>query len=193
MCQKRKLRNHQGSKSYFSKINISHDLLCPPFAGSNRKLQNYRILTEFFLNIAVHTPRVSSSPQNSWFRVKLTHSAWLSFTICSKDTLPALQINSLIGSVSTPLFKQQGRKRGEENCRSEVRGHIISRDLACRKRKTGWRFCRNPSHIILSVFIEGCDFPQHQTYIKCVVGHEGKIEEQGSSKSFDQLEGRLKR
>ena len=26
----------QGSKSFFSKINISHDLLCPSFARSNR-------------------------------------------------------------------------------------------------------------------------------------------------------------
>ena len=38
-------------------------------------------------------------------------------------------------SVSTPLFKQEGRKRGDDNCRSEVRGHVISRDLSEKKTK----------------------------------------------------------
>ena len=48
--------------------------------------------------------------------------------MCLKDKLPALQITSVkfvtLVSVSTPLFKQQGRKHGEENCRSEVRGDM---------------------------------------------------------------------
>ena len=76
-------------------------------------------------------------------------------------------------SVSTPLFKQHGRRRGEENCWPEVRGLVISRDLAGRKRKTGWKFCRNASHIIF-FSVRVAFWPQ--TVKKGVVGHERKIE-----------------
>ena len=75
-------------------------------------------------------------------------------------------------TVNTPLFKQQGRKRVEENCRSEVMGHVLSRDKKRQNtkkgkkskiRKTGWKFCGNASHIILGLFTKGCGLSHPQT------------------------------
>ena len=51
-------------KVFFSKINISLDLMCPSFARSNRKIKIIEFLLEFY-GFAVHTLRVPSSPQNS--------------------------------------------------------------------------------------------------------------------------------
>ena len=79
--------------------------------------------------------------------VRKTHSQHCELRLCHPVTLV---------SVSTLLIKQQGRKRGEENCRPKVRGHVISRDLANRKRKIGWKFCRIGCNTIMGLFIEGC-------------------------------------
>ena len=149
MCQNGNFRNShagQGSKSWFSTINILHDLPCPSFARPY--IKNFKII-ELWL-------RFLTLPHTHWEcqSVHKTHDfEWNDPTVpdwasrCVRKTHSHYYNSSLwypvtLASFSTPL--QQGRKRGEENCRSEVRGQIISRDLAGRKRKTGWKFWKTP-------------------------------------------------
>ena len=152
--------------------------LCTYFARSNRRNQKLSNLKwVFFYHIRTHSESIKHSAK-LMIRVKWPHSAWLSFTMCSKNALPALQIKFLMSCDSRfsehPLFNQWGWKRGKKNFWSEVSGHVISRDLADRKRKTGWTFCRIASHIILALFIEGCGCSHPQTGKKCMVSHEKK-------------------
>ena len=52
-------------KVVFSRINFSHDLLCPSFSRSNRKKTPKLSNFDKSFNIAAHTLRVSRSPQTS--------------------------------------------------------------------------------------------------------------------------------
>ena len=142
MCQKQKLPKFacwSRFTIYFFKINISHDLLCLSFARSNRKkTPKFRILTEFLNLAATHW---------EWQAAHKTHDfVWNGPTVpdwgsrCARKTHSQHCKSSLwypvtLYSVTTPLFKQQGRKRREENCRLEVRWRRIER--------SGWQKTKN--------------------------------------------------
>ena len=154
MCPNGNFRNlhvGQGSKSYSSSDQhftwLAASIFCK--IKQKKKLQNYRILAGFF-NIATHTLSVKQStklmissektPQcltefHDGF--KKTHSQHCKSSFWYPVTL---------ASVSTPLFKQRWRKRGEENCRSDRR----SRDTSYREisltgnEKQGENFVETP-------------------------------------------------
>ena len=173
-----KLLNVQ--KVIFSKINISHDLLCPSFCKIKPKNSKIIEFWLFFLTL----------PHTHWecqAAHKTHHFEWNDPSVpywaerCVRKTNSQHCKSSrwypvTLASVSAHLFKQQGRKRGEENCWLEVRRQIVLSDLIDRKLKTGLKFCRNASHIILGLSIEGCGLsvPSNRWKMR-VVGYERKI------------------
>ena len=135
------------------------------FQGQQKNIQNYRILTSFLtLSYTLWECQVNKTHNFEWNDPIVPD--WASRCVGKTNTQhckSSLWYPVTLVTVSTPLFKQQGRKRGEENCRSEVRGHVISRDPAGKIRKTGWFFFRNASHIILGLFTKGCGLSHPQT------------------------------
>ena len=130
-------------KMPFSNMNISHNLVWQYFAGRHKKRQNYQILTEFS-NITARSLRASSSPLNSWFRVKWPHKEWLSNTRSSKDALSSLHSTSLMScdaGLSQPSFVSAARtKTRREKLTIGGQGKCLTETSIWKKTKNWAKF-----------------------------------------------------
>ena len=129
-------------------MNISHNLVWQSVAGLHKKRHNYRILTFF-----------PTLPHTHWERqaVHKTHDfEWNDFTKPDWATRGLRKNHShhctarvwcpvMLAWGNTRSFQQQGRKHGEKNWRSEVRGNALPSHPSGRKPKTELKFCENAS------------------------------------------------